>query len=72
MGNMCTTTIVITTRKFSWLVYGANVILKSSRRRPEVMESNFIAWRATGDYEYHDRAVKTYKALQTYLPATVG
>lgn len=36
------------------------------------MESNSIAWRATGDYEYYDRAVKTYKAFQTYLPATVG
>jgi mannosyl-oligosaccharide alpha-1,2-mannosidase len=36
------------------------------------MESNFIAWRATGDYKYYDRAVKTYKAFQSYLPAIVG
>ena len=36
------------------------------------MESNFIAWRATGDYKYYDRAVKTYKAFQTYLSAPVG
>ena len=44
----------------------------SSRRRPEVMESNFIAWRATGDQKYYDRAVKTYQAFQTYLKTTTG
>ena len=36
------------------------------------MESNFIAWRATGDYKYYDRAVETYKAFRTHLLAPVG
>jgi len=48
------------------------VLIMSSRRRPGVMESNFIACRATGDREYYDRAVKTYQAFQIHLPATVG
>jgi mannosyl-oligosaccharide alpha-1,2-mannosidase len=53
-------------------VYGVSVMLISSRSRPEVMESNFIAWRVTGDRKYYDRAVETYKAFQTHLRAPVG
>jgi mannosyl-oligosaccharide alpha-1,2-mannosidase len=64
--------IVITTCESIWFVYGANVMLVSSCRRPEVMESNFYAWRATGDRKYYDRAVATYKAFQAHLPAPVG
>jgi len=38
------------------------------------MESNFIcnSLARDGDYNFSDRAVETYKAFQTCLPATVG
>src|SRR5260221_14631517 len=69
---MCTMGIVITICEFLWVVYSACVVLTFSHRRPEVMESNFMAWRATGDRKYYDRAVKTYKAFHTHLTAPAG
>ncbi|KAG5647464.1 hypothetical protein DXG03_009395 [Asterophora parasitica] len=40
--------------------------------RPEVLESNFYAWRITGDTKYLDRAAKAIESFQKYLPAAVG
>ncbi|KAH7099775.1 seven-hairpin glycosidase [Auriculariales sp. MPI-PUGE-AT-0066] len=35
--------------------------------RPEVMESNFYAWRATGDTKYLDNAAAFVKKIEQYL-----
>jgi len=35
--------------------------------RPEVLESNFYAWRVTGDQKYVDRARQATKSIQSYL-----
>lgn len=40
--------------------------------RPEVLESNFYAWRVTGDVKYQQRAEAALKSIQTWLPAPVG
>ncbi|KAJ7596034.1 glycoside hydrolase family 47 protein [Mycena floridula] len=40
--------------------------------RPEVLESNFYAFRATGDPKYLDRAVAAITSINTYLVTTVG
>ncbi|KIK58077.1 glycoside hydrolase family 47 protein [Collybiopsis luxurians FD-317 M1] len=38
-------------------------------QRPEVLESNFYAWRVTGDTKYLDRAASAIKSFQTFLVA---
>ena len=40
--------------------------------RPEVLESNFYAWRLTGDTKYLDRAAAAINSFQTYLKAPAG
>lgn len=40
--------------------------------RPEVLESNFYAWRATGDPKYFNNAVSATVSFKKYLPATVA
>jgi len=40
--------------------------------RPEVLESNFYAWRVTGDAKYLDRAAQAIKSFQTYLTVSTG
>ncbi|KAH9939553.1 glycoside hydrolase [Amylocystis lapponica] len=40
--------------------------------RPEVLESNFYAWRVTGDPKYVERAGSALQAFQKYLPTTVA
>jgi mannosyl-oligosaccharide alpha-1,2-mannosidase len=35
--------------------------------RPEVLESNFYAWRVTGNTKYLDRAVNAVKSFNQYL-----
>ena len=35
--------------------------------RPEVLESNFYAWRYTGDVGYYYRAVSAYQSFEKYL-----
>ena len=35
--------------------------------RPEVLESNFYAWRYTGDVKYYHRAISAYQSFQKYL-----
>ncbi|KAI1787579.1 glycoside hydrolase, partial [Ganoderma leucocontextum] len=37
--------------------------------RPEVLESNFYAWRYTGDVKYYTRAISAYQSFQKYLKA---
>ncbi|KAI0942114.1 hypothetical protein AcW1_009570 [Taiwanofungus camphoratus] len=37
--------------------------------RPEVLESNFYAWRVTGDPKYVERAASALNSFLTYLPA---
>ncbi|KAJ3571801.1 hypothetical protein NP233_g3526 [Leucocoprinus birnbaumii] len=36
--------------------------------RPEVLESNFYAWRTTGDPKYIERAASALRSFQKYLP----
>lgn len=40
--------------------------------RPEVLESNFYAWRVTGDTKYLGRAVSAIQSFQKYLKAPVA
>ncbi|KAF8551641.1 glycoside hydrolase family 47 protein [Imleria badia] len=40
--------------------------------RPEVLESNFYAWRATGNTKYLDNAASAIQSFQKYLPTTVA
>ncbi len=40
--------------------------------RPEVLESNFYAWRITGDTKYLDRAASAVDSFKNYLSATVA
>ena len=35
--------------------------------RPEVLESNFYAWRSTGDVKYYKRAISATQSFATYL-----
>ncbi|EJD51250.1 seven-hairpin glycosidase [Auricularia subglabra TFB-10046 SS5] len=46
-----------------WYVYNNNAYYDL---RPEVMESNFYAWRATGDKKYYDAAAQFVKNLAKY------
>jgi mannosyl-oligosaccharide alpha-1,2-mannosidase len=48
-------------------ITAANYIL-----RPEVLESNFYAWRATGDTKYLDRAAAAVESFNIFLPAKVA
>ncbi|KAF8194771.1 glycoside hydrolase family 47 protein [Mycena galopus ATCC 62051] len=41
-------------------------------QRPEVLESNFYAWRVTGDTKYLDRASSAIASFNKYLPTTVA
>lgn len=40
--------------------------------RPEVLESNFYAWRVTGDIKYYNNAVKAVKSFNNYLAVENG
>lgn len=40
--------------------------------RPEVLESNFYAWRATGDTKYLDRAASAINSFNTFLQVKDG
>ncbi|KIM65092.1 glycoside hydrolase family 47 protein [Scleroderma citrinum Foug A] len=48
-------------------ITGADYIL-----RPEVLESNFYAWRATGDIKYWNNAVSAVKSFDKYLRTSVA
>ncbi|CAE6493700.1 unnamed protein product [Rhizoctonia solani] len=40
--------------------------------RPEVLESNFYAWRATGDVKYFNRAIAGLESIKKYCRPGVG
>jgi mannosyl-oligosaccharide alpha-1,2-mannosidase len=40
--------------------------------RPEVLESNFYAWRVTGEVKYLDRAAMSVKNFKNYLNTANG
>lgn len=40
--------------------------------RPEVLESNFIAWRVTGDEKYYKRAQDVVESFNKYLKVDEG
>ncbi|KAI8976706.1 seven-hairpin glycosidase [Trametes punicea] len=37
--------------------------------RPEVLESNFYAWRSTGNVKYYERAISAMNSFETFLKA---
>ncbi|KAH9003477.1 glycoside hydrolase family 47 protein [Lactarius hatsudake] len=41
-------------------------------QRPEVLESNFYAWRVTGEQKYLDRARSAVKSFNAYLKTSTG
>ncbi|KII87574.1 glycoside hydrolase family 47 protein [Plicaturopsis crispa FD-325 SS-3] len=41
-------------------------------QRPEVLETNFYAWRATGDIKYYNRAVSAVESFNKYLAVKHG
>lgn len=41
-------------------------------QRPEVLESNFYAWRVTGDKKYLDRAASAIASFKKYLSTPTG
>jgi len=41
-------------------------------QRPEVLESNFYAWRVTGDTKYLDRAASAVASFREYLKTPTG
>ncbi|KAJ8093549.1 hypothetical protein PM082_020407 [Marasmius tenuissimus] len=49
--------------------HGFNITGFSYNLRPEVLESNFIAWRATGDTKYLDRAASAVDSFNKCLVA---
>jgi len=53
--------------KHGFYITGADYIL-----RPEVLESNFYAWRVTGDTKYLKRAAAAVKSFNKYLSTTVA
>ncbi|KAL0567695.1 hypothetical protein V5O48_014298 [Marasmius crinis-equi] len=50
--------------KHGFYITGSDYIL-----RPEVLESNFYAWRATGDTKYLDRAASAINSFNKFLVA---
>jgi len=52
--------------------HGYYIIWPDYIMRPEVLESNFYAWRVTGDTKYLDNAASAIQSFQTYLPTTVA
>ncbi|CAK5270522.1 unnamed protein product [Mycena citricolor] len=54
-------------RKHGYYITGSDYI-----QRPEVLESNFYAWRVTGLTKYLDRAVSAINSFNKFLPATVA
>ncbi|KAK0232609.1 glycoside hydrolase family 47 protein [Armillaria fumosa] len=52
--------------------HGFYVKTSSYILRPEVLESNFYAWRITGDSKYLDRAAKAVDSFQKYLRTDIA
>ncbi|KAF8194774.1 glycoside hydrolase family 47 protein [Mycena galopus ATCC 62051] len=54
-------------KKHGFYITGTDYI-----QRPEVLESNFYAWRVTGDTKYLDRAASAIASFNKFLPTTVA
>lgn len=54
-------------QQHGFYITGADYIL-----RPEVLESNFYAWRVTGNPQYLDRAASAIQSFQKYLRLSNG
>ncbi|KAH9164855.1 seven-hairpin glycosidase [Lactarius sanguifluus] len=52
--------------------HGYYILSPGYVQRPEVLESNFHAWRVTGDRKYMDRARSAVKSFNTYLKVSTG
>lgn len=52
--------------------HGFYITVSDYGMRPEVLESNFYAWRATGNTKYLDNAASAIESFQKYLPTTVA
>jgi mannosyl-oligosaccharide alpha-1,2-mannosidase len=52
--------------------HGFYIIYPDYVLRPEVLESNFYAWRVTGDTKYLDRAASATSSFEQYLSTTVA
>ncbi|KAH7104875.1 seven-hairpin glycosidase [Auriculariales sp. MPI-PUGE-AT-0066] len=52
--------------------HGFSIGTATYQLRPEVLESNFYAWRATGETKYLDNAVAAINAFQKYLKVESG
>ncbi|KAJ7285729.1 glycoside hydrolase family 47 protein [Mycena rebaudengoi] len=52
--------------------HGFYILFSDYILRPEVLESNFYAWRATGNTKYLDFAARAIDSFNKYLTATVG
>ncbi|KAJ8585390.1 glycoside hydrolase family 47 protein [Rhizopogon salebrosus TDB-379] len=52
--------------------HGFYIIYPDFVFRPEVLESNFYAWRVTGDTKYLDRAASATSSFEQYLSTSVA
>ncbi|KAJ6583995.1 glycoside hydrolase family 47 protein [Mycena vulgaris] len=52
--------------------HGFYITSPSYIQRPEVLESNFYAWRITGDTKYLDRAAAAIVSFNKFLPVNGG
>ncbi len=55
-----------------YLQHGYYITGSDYVQRPEVLESNFYAWRVTGDPKHLDRARSAVKSFNTYLKTSTG
>jgi len=62
-----TSTDIAFNLQHGFYITGSDYIL-----RPEVLESNFYAWRVTGDTKYLKRAEAAVESFQTYLQVSVN
>ncbi|KAF9051542.1 glycoside hydrolase family 47 protein [Panaeolus papilionaceus] len=54
-------------KQHGYYITNGNYIL-----RPEVLESNFYAWRVTGNTKYLDRAASAVRSFDTFLRTSTG
>ncbi|KAJ7652125.1 glycoside hydrolase family 47 protein [Mycena polygramma] len=66
-GNGISTSQLAFYKQHGYYITGSDYI-----QRPEVLESNFYAWRVTGDTKYLDRAASAIASFNKFLPATVA
>ena len=64
-GNTISAAQLAFYQKHGFYITGADYIL-----RPEVLESNFYAWRVTGNTKYLDRAASAINSFNEFLDKT--